>query len=252
MLIDTHCHIHDGSYPLDPIESIERANYAGVKKLICIGTNSDNSKEAVAFANQHPNVFATIGVHPHESINNIEKLSDILSSNDPKIVAIGEIGLDYYYDHREKSEQKRIFKEQIQLAIDYNLPVVFHVREAFDDFWPIIDSFKPGQIRGVLHSFTDNQENLDIAIEHGFYIGMNGFCTFTKNEAQIAMYLNVPLQKMLIETDAPYLTPKPFRGKVNEPAYVKNIAELIAASRGLGIDEVAKITSKNAHDLFGI
>ncbi len=252
MLIDTHCHIHDLNYPLDPVESIERSHYAGVNKIVCIGTDSENSALAVDFAGKHDNIFATIGVHPHEPMHNMESLAELLETKNPKIIAIGEIGLDYYYDHRPKDIQKKILIEQIQLALDYDLPIVFHVRDAFDDFWPIIDLFKDKTIRGVLHSFTDRQENLDIALKRGFYIGMNGFCTFIKNEAQSAMYLNVPMDKMLIETDAPYLTPKPFRGKVNEPAYVKNIAEFIATSRGIDISEVAKITSKNAYDLFGI
>jgi TatD DNase family protein len=131
------------------------------------------------------------------------------------------------------------------------LPVIFHVREAFDDFWPIFDNYE-GKIRGVLHSFTDSQANMEAAIERGLYIGVNGISTFTKDEAQKEMFASIPLDKLLLETDAPFLTPTPFRGKVNEPAFVRQVAEHHAKIRGLSLDEIATATTANAHALFAL
>jgi TatD DNase family protein len=139
---------------------------------------------------------------------------------------------------------------QIEVALHHDLPIIFHVREAFDDFWPIFDKY-PG-IRGELHSFTDSQENLAKALERGLYIGVNGISTFTKDEAQKAMFDAIPLDRLLLETDAPFLTPTPFRGKINEPAYVRNIAQYHAERRGISVEEIARVTSQNAKVLFAL
>jgi TatD DNase family protein len=252
MLIDTHCHIHDKDYPFDIEVIIRRAHEAGVEKMICVGTDSDNSTLAVSTANRYDGVFAAVGVHPHETKHGMDSVIELLKQNNPKIIAIGEIGLDYFYDYSPRDTQKKLLEQQLQLAVDNNLPVIFHIREGYDDFWPIIDNFSESEIRAVMHSFTDSQENLEKSLSKGYYIGLNGLCTFIKDEKMIAMLNSVPLDKMLLETDAPYLTPKPFRGKVNEPAYVKNIAEFIANSRGITVESLSKITSKNACDLFRI
>lgn len=176
----------------------------------------------------------------------IENISQIL----PSIIGIGEIGLDYYYDHSPRQAQIAALEAQIQLALDYNLPISFHVRDAFDDFWPIFDNFHG--IRGVMHSFTDIQSNLDKGFERGLYVGVNGISTFTKDQAQQELYAHIPLQKLLLETDAPFLTPAPFRGKVNSSAYVERVAEHMAHIRGVSLDEVADATTANAKELFGI
>jgi TatD DNase family protein len=139
---------------------------------------------------------------------------------------------------------------QIQLALDHNLPIIFHVREAFDDFWPIFDNFRG--IRGELHSFTDTRLNLDEGLKRGLYVGVNGISTFTKDPAQQTMFANIPLEKMLLETDAPFLTPVPFRGKVNEPAFVRTIAECQAVIRELPFEQIAAVTTANAHALFAL
>jgi len=141
-------------------------------------------------------------------------------------------------------------EEQLQLAIDYGLPVSFHVRSAFDDFWPIFSNFYG--LRGVLHSFTDNQANLEKGLSEGLYIGVNGISTFTKDESQRRLFSTIPLEKMLLETDAPFLTPTPHRGKVNEPAFVRNVAEYHAAQRGVELEHLARVTSTNASQLFSI
>jgi TatD DNase family protein len=246
MLVDTHCHIHESSYPLDADLVLERARDTGVKDMICVGTSQESSKEAVEFVVHKKDVFASIGVHPHESKDGWEKIRELVSSNG--VVAIGEIGLDYFYTHSPRETQIQILEAQIDLALRNNLPIIFHVREAFDDFWPIFDNFSG--IRGELHSFTDTAQELEEGLKRGLYVGVNGISTFTKNDAQKQMFASIPVNRLLLETDAPFLTPSPFRGKVNEPAFVKNVAEHQAVIHGISFDEIAAITSANASALF--
>ena len=165
-------------------------------------------------------------------------------------MAIGEIGLDYFYNHSPKDVQIQCLEEQLQIALDNNLPVSFHVREAFDDFWPIFDNFTG--ISGVLHSFTDSRINAEAGLSRGLYIGINGISTFTRDEAQIELFTNLPLSKIILETDAPYLTPRPFRGKMNEVGYVELVGQWVAQSRGLSFDDVAAVTTSSARSLFSI
>lgn len=249
MLIDTHCHIHEADFPLPISEVLERAAHADVTKVICIGTGEISSKEAIVFASEHEHVWAAIGVHPHDTKDGYAEVEKLVGTSE-KIVAIGEIGLDYFYNHSPRELQIQALKDQIKIAVTYDLPIIFHVREAFDDFWPIFDAH-PG-IRGELHSFTDTKENLDIAIKKGLYIGVNGISTFTKDVAQMEMFDSIPLDHLLLETDAPFLTPAPFRGKVNEPAFVRNIAEYHANRRGISVDTLASATTANAEKLFGV
>ena len=248
MFVDTHCHIHESDYPLDRDEVIQRATEAGVTKLLCVGTSEISSRQAIEFVATRDNAWATVGVHPHDSKEGYGEISGLVSS--PKVIAVGEIGLDYFYTNSPKELQIEALKAQIEVALAHDLPIIFHVREAFDDFWPIFDAY-PG-IRGVLHSFTDTKEQLDKALERGLYIGVNGISTFTKDEAQTAMFDAIPLERMLLETDAPFLTPAPLRGKINEPAFVRTIAEFHASRRGISIDDIAQATSANAHALFAI
>jgi TatD DNase family protein len=247
MLIDTHAHIHESDFPLAIGEVLDRAKDASVEGLICVGTSETSSAEATAFAEAHDNVWASIGVHPHDTKDGYEKIA-ILAGSSTKIVAVGEIGLDYFYTHSPKALQLKALEDQIQVALAHDLPIIFHVREAFDDFWPVFDKY-PG-IRGELHSFTDTKENLDMALTRGLYIGVNGISTFTKDVAQQAMFDSIPLDRILFETDAPFLTPAPFRGKVNEPAFVKNVAEFHANRRGISLQEIATASTANAKKLF--
>lgn len=249
MLIDTHCHIHEADFSLPIDEVMERAEEADVTKIICVGTSEESSQAAVAFAKDHIGAWASIGVHPHDSKDGYAAISTLADSSD-KIIAIGEIGLDYFYTHSTKDVQLRALEDQIKVALKHDLPIIFHVRDAFDDFWPIFDAH-PG-IRGVLHSFTDTKKNLDIALSKGLYIGVNGISTFTKDEVQKATFDSIPLDRLLFETDAPFLTPAPFRGKVNEPAFVRNVAEYHAKRRGISVDTIATATTANASKLFAV
>lgn len=248
MLVDSHCHIHDVQFFPEDREGVYlRAVQAGVT-MLCVGTNEGDSREAVRFVQNRDDAWAVVGVHPHDTKDGWQDIGRLLSEKPSKIVGIGEIGLDYFYNHSPRTAQLQALEEQLQWASDYKLPVSFHVREAYEDFWPVLDNFP--DIRGVLHSFTDTQVTLDRALERGLYIGVNGISTFTKDAAQQMMFRQIPLEKMLLETDAPFLTPKPFRGKVNEPAFVKHVAEFQAYERNLSLQEVAKATTANARELF--
>ena len=248
MLIDTHCHIHE-SYQLPLDEVLEHAFEVDVREFICVGTAERSSVQAIEFAQLHPEAYAAIGVHPHETKDGYSAIDDLAGTSE-KIVAIGEIGLDYFYTHSPREVQLKALEDQIQIALKHDLPIIFHVREAFDDFWPLFDKY-PG-IRGELHSFTDSKENLDKALERGLYIGVNGISTFTKDETQKATFDSIPLDRLFLETDAPFVTPAPFRGKVNEPAYVKLVAEYHANRRGLSLEEIADATTANARTLFSL
>lgn len=256
-LVDTHCHIHSNDYGADADEVIAGAVLEGVTRMICVGTDAGDSKRAVEFAREHDRCWASFGIHPHEAANFIPKIHDreqmvqILGLvGDAKVVAIGECGLDYYYDHSPKADQQKILRFQLELAVKHDLPVIFHVREAFSDFWPIFDEFP--SVRGVIHSFTDTNRVLEQALSRGLYIGLNGIMTFTKDQNQLEMACLVPLEKLLLETDAPYLTPKPFRGTICQPKYVRVTAEFLADLRGESLGDLANSTSINAGNLFGL
>ena len=226
---------------------------SGVKRLICVGTDEKTSAEAALFATSHENVWATAGLHPHDAVHGAEAVNDLrvlLEEYKAKkpIIAIGECGLDYFYTHSPRDKQMAMLHAQIELAQEYDLPLIFHVREAFDDFWPIFDSYK--NLRGVLHSFTDSEANLRMALERGLFIGVNGISTFTKSETQRAMFKQIPLDRLVLETDSPFLTPAPHRGKVNEPAFVKLVAEFMADLRTIPPLELSAATEQNATQLF--
>ena len=258
-IIDSHCHIHDKDFPIPQNEVFENMQNAKISKAICIGENLENSKLAVDFSTENSGeieLFSAIGVHPHEAekysqkelIAELEQLS-----KKPKVVAIGEIGLDYFYENSNREAQKTILKAQLELAQKLNLPVSFHVREAFEDFWPIFDEVsKNGKIRGVLHSFTDSKENLNEALKRDLFVGVNGISTFVKKPEELEMFANIPLSKTLIETDSPFLAPKGKRGKPNQPAFSKLVVEDLAKKRQISVEEIAKITSKNTEGLFNI
>ena len=267
-LTDTHCHIQSaqgeagerttrrlwekaGDLTADSI--IEGAVAAEVTRMICVGCDLDDSKLAVSFVQDRSECWASIGLHPHEAqhfAGNDEKLAEFAAlASQPKVVAIGECGYDFYYNHSPKEAQTEVLEFQLQLAKKHNLSVIFHVREAFEDFWPIYDEYA---VRGVLHSFTDNEENLQKALERGLYIGVNGIATFVKNDKQLEIYKAIPLQNLLLETDAPFLTPTPYRGTINEPKYIREIASFMAQLKGREVGEVAAATTQNAIRLFNL
>lgn len=271
-LVDTHCHIQsagdgEGVAAGERItrekwqklgrsddELIASAAEKGVTRMICVGCDLDDSKLAIDFAGKHSGTWASIGIHPHEA-QHYQGRSDLLDEfaslvGQKKVVAVGECGLDYYYGHSPEAAQAEILRFQLELAQKHDLPVIFHVRDAFDDFWPIFDTYKG--IRGVLHSFTDTRQNMDKAVERGLYIGVNGIATFTKSQEQIEMYKNIPLSRILLETDAPFLTPSPYRGTICEPYHISVIAEFMSSLRNESAESLAEATTNNAKTLFSI
>jgi len=258
MLIDTHCHIHELDYPIPIKNAINQAQKVGVEKMICVGTNLNSSKLALKASNENEPVFSILGVHPHHASDGskdfINFFNNISESDRKKVVAIGEIGLDYHYNYSPRDKQIEIFESQIDFALKNNLPISFHIRDAFDDFWAVLDNFKSEKIKGVLHCFTGNIKTADMAISRDLYMGVTGIATFTKDKSQQDMFKYLPLDLMLLETDAPYLTPDPLRGKIkiNEPAYIKEIAEYISLIRDVSFEEVGSITTRNAQSLFNI
>ena len=214
-----------------------RAHEAGIKKIICIGTSPEDSLAARDFASSHENVYWTYGVHPDE----VGKKTATFKK-DERLVAIGEVGLDYHHDGSNREAQIKLFEEMLQLALDRDLPVSFHVREAFDDFFAVTANFP--KVRGVVHSFTDSKKNLKRILDGTeFFIGVNGLATYSTLPTP-------PLERILLETDAPFLTPKPFRGIINEPAYVSEIATWLSEKLGQKFEIIERETTKNARELF--
>ncbi|MDB5169029.1 MAG: Preprotein translocase [Candidatus Saccharibacteria bacterium] len=268
-LVDTHCHIQSAGNPngerhtaelwaktpdLQAKDLVASAAEAGVTRLICVGCDLGDSKLAVGFVQDQPGAWASIGIHPHEAAvyaGKQELLDEFAElATNKKVVAIGECGLDFYYNHSPQAEQVELLKFQLDLAKKHDLPAIFHVRDAFELFWPILEAHDG--IRGVLHSFTDTAENMNKAVEKGWYIGVNGIATFSKSAAQMAVYKAIPLQNLLLETDAPFLTPTPYRGTINEPKRIRVVSEFLAELRGEDLEQLAAATTQNAQALFGI
>ena len=250
-LIDTHCHIHFSDYGLDPLQAITDAHSEGVTDMICVGCTIADSKLGIDFAKRKDHIWAAVGLHPHEAVhyvNNEKALQELRDyATQPKVVAIGEIGLDYYYEHSPKDAQKELLRFQLSLAQEHNLPVIFHVRDAFEDFWPIYDEFK---VPGVIHSFSAGEKEVAEIVKRGLYVGLNGIMTFTKNQGQLDAARAVPLSKIVLETDAPYLTPTPYRGTICQPKHVATTAEFLSNLRHEPLEDFARATTQNAQALF--
>ena len=246
-LIDSHCHLHDQEFfaPATQLSGLKNAKINQVDKIVCIGIDHQDSLNAQRFVQEHPesHLFWSYGIHPSEWQASRSAV-DFKKQECPPI-AIGEVGLDYHYGYLDQKQQIALFEEMIQLAIDQNLPLIFHIREAFDDFFAILGNFSTQNLRGVVHSFTDNKKNLNRSLEHGFYIGVNGLATYSTLPLP-------PLERILLETDAPFLSPVPYRGQTNEPSHIKEIATWLATKLQLALPVVVNQTSKNTEDLFGI
>ena len=252
-LVDTHAHLDDRRFDEDREEVIKRTFESGIKLVINIGCDLLTSKASLALADKYKQIYAAVGVHPHDAryvppYYYIEELEKMLKN--PKTVAVGEIGLDYYYDHSPRDVQKEVFLEQLNMAKRARVPVIIHIREAYGDFLEIMRREGLEPIRGVMHCYSGSLEVAYECIEMGFYISFAGPVTFknAKNLKEVAKAL--PLDRVLIETDCPYLAPTPNRGKRNEPVYVKHVAEEIANLKGISLEEVANTTYRNALNLF--
>lgn len=251
-LFDTHAHIHFPDYGLDPEAVIAAATTEQVAGLLCVGCTLTDSKLAIEMAARHDNIWASIGLHPHEAreyVRDDKTLQEFRElASQPDVVAIGETGLDFYYEHSPRTDQEKLLRFQLSVAQEHDLPLIFHVRQAFSDFFAILDDFEG--VRGVVHSFTGTIAEMNEILHRGLYIGLNGIMTFTKEEKQLDMAKTVPLSKLLLETDAPFLTPIPFRGTICQPKHVRVTAEFLAALRGETLEELATATTANARQLF--
>lgn len=252
-LIDTHAHLQfDKLY--DDIDSVlERARAGGLTRMITVGTSLADSQQAVEIAASHDEVWAAVGVHPHETndfknMPKMELLNKLSSSS--KVVAVGEIGLDYYKDYAPREDQIKLLRAQLETTLQLGLPYIFHVRDAFKDFWPIFDEYKIQ--RGVIHSFSAGPKILDQVLSRNLYVGLNGIMTFTRDESQLAAAKAVPLNRLVLETDAPFLAPASHRGEVCEPKHVRDTAEFLADLRGESLEELAAASTANAIKLFGL
>lgn len=251
-IIETHCHLdYLKKRPLEEI--LQGAKEVGVEKIITIAVEPDNFDSVYNLGQEHEDVYYTQGIHPHDAkLHTEEAFQKILTrSKDPKMVAVGEIGLDYHYDNSPRDIQKNVFLKQIEMAANLDKPVVIHSRDACDDTIKILDEVAPSLKRkGVIHSFTSTMELAKSALDHGFYLGFNGIITFKSAQNVRDIVEMCPLERIVIETDAPFLTPVPHRGKENCPEYLPHIIEKIAQIKQVSPQEVADTCYKNAQDLF--
>ncbi len=251
MLIDSHAHLNSDRYENDLEEVIKKSVESGVEYIIVNGYDIESSKEAIRLANTYENIYATVGIHPLDidkyKENTVEELRELAS--DDKVVAIGEIGLDYYYDKSTMESQKKVFIEQLALAKELDLPVTIHTRDSINDTYEIL---KGSCNYGVMHCYSGSVEYAKKFIELGYYISLAGPVTFKNAVVPKEVAKVVSLSKLLIETDCPYLTPHPNRGKRNDPSYVLLVAEEIARIKEIDVKEVEKATSDNAIKLFGL
>ena len=250
MFIDTHCHLSKDDYE-DIDKVINNAKNEKVEYLIISGCDKKSIKESIEISNKYPNVYLALGYHPSET--KITKNEDLIEleniiKNNNKVVAVGEIGLDYHWDKDNKEEQIMLFKKQIDIAKRLNLPIVIHSRDAFQDTYDIL---KEANYKGVIHCFSGNLENAKKYLSLGFYLGIGGVITF-KNTNLKETIKEIPLDRILLETDSPYLAPTPYRGEQNEPKYIPIIAEEIAKNKEIKIEELEQKTTNNAKKLFNI
>lgn len=254
MLFDTHMHINVEQFAEDREETIQRAFDAGVKYMVVVGFDRETIPLAIEIAEQYETIYAAVGWHPVDAIDMtdedlawIEKLSA-----HPKVVAIGETGLDYHWDKSPKGVQKEVFRKQIRLAKQVNMPIIIHNREATADIIEVLQAENAQEVGGIMHCYNDSVDYVQACLDMNFYISLGGTVTFKNAPLPKEVAEQVPLNRLLVETDAPFLAPHPNRGKRNEPAYVKLVAEKIAGLREVTFEEISEQTTQNALKLFGI
>ncbi|MBM7716710.1 TatD DNase family protein [Bacillus thermophilus] len=254
MLFDTHVHLNDEQFNDDLEEVMKRAQEAGVEHMVVVGFNRETIERALQIVDKYDFLYASIGWHPVDAIDMTEE--DLVwleeKARHPKVVAYGEIGLDYHWDKSPKDIQQEVFRKQIRLAKKLRLPLIIHNREATEDIIQILKEEDAKEIGGIMHCFSGSAESAKECLRLNFYISLGGPVTFKNAKKPKRVAEQVPLDKLLIETDCPYLAPHPYRGKRNEPAYVKLVAEQIAELKGISYEEVARATTENAKKLFGI
>ncbi|TVM01008.1 MAG: radical SAM protein [Candidatus Brocadia sp. WS118] len=254
MIIDTHAHLDFPDYKSDLESVLSRAKEADVDGIINVGTSLASSKKSVALANRFHNIYASIGIHPHDASKVSEQDWQTLESliHEKKVIAVGETGLDYYRNRSPHEDQQRIFHKHLTLAKTNNLPVIIHCRDASDDCLKILDEHKNGMLKGVVHCFSGTAEVAKKCIELGLYVSFAGPITFSNASNLREVAKSVPVERLLLETDCPFLSPQPKRGERNEPAYLSYIIPVLADLYGLSVQDIKRITTFNAYKLFGI
>ncbi|MFD0677092.1 MULTISPECIES: TatD family hydrolase [unclassified Paenibacillus] len=254
MLTDTHTHLNAPQFDEDRHDVIQRALESGISRIINVGFNRETIPSSIALAEQYDFIYSTVGWHPQDAkdmtADDLDWIEQLCAH--PKVVAIGEIGLDYYWDTSPKDVQDRVFREQIRLARKLGMPIVIHNRDAHHDILQVLREEKASDVGGVMHCFSGSWETAKLCMDMNFHISFGGPVTFKNAKQPKEVLEKVPLERLLIETDAPYLTPHPFRGKRNETAYVKLVAETAAELKGLTLEELARVTTQNAVTLFGL
>jgi TatD DNase family protein len=254
LFFDTHCHIDEERFDEDRDQVLQRMQENGVGNCVCVGSDMETSRRSMAFAEKVPGVFAAVGIHPHEAKyfkpEDIKTLKGWLLR--PKVKALGEIGLDYYYDYSPRDVQRDVCAAQLKLGYEENMPVIFHVRDAHGDMQDLMHAQGGKLPKGILHCYSGSWECAKEYLKMGFYISIAGPVTFKKAPIQWEVAQKVPLDRLLIETDSPYLAPEPIRGRRNEPAFVRYVAEKIAALRNIAPEELAAATTRNAKDIYHI
>jgi TatD DNase family protein len=249
MLIDTHCHLADPAYAPDRAEVLDRAWAAGVARVVVIGESRTSAEAALAMAEAEPRLLATAGVHPHDarewSSESEAWLRELLRH--PQVVAVGETGLDFHYDHSPRAQQHRAFEAQLALAVEAGKPAVIHAREADDEVAAVLAAHP--EVTAILHSFSSGMRLLRAGLVLRHYVSFSGMVTF-KNWRLDDAILETPVDRLLLETDGPYLAPVPYRGKRNEPGFVRQVAERVAAVRGMPVEELIAVTGENAGRVF--
>ena len=249
MLTDTHCHLFYEELKNDLSNVLSRANEMSVTRFICVGTNINDSKECLSITENHKDIFSSVGVHPHDSKDVEESYTDKIYElmEYESMIAVGEIGLDYYRNISPPEIQEKVFREQIEIAKDLNRPIIFHNREADLDIIKVLSEYP--EVIGVAHCFSSTLETAKVLLEMGYYISFSGNITF-KNSHLSEVVAEIPLDRILVETDSPYLSPEPYRGKTNEPSRVRFVAEKVAEIKNMPFEDIAKHTHENASELF--
>jgi TatD DNase family protein len=253
-IIDTHCHVVKEYFSDDQDEVIERAVSQGVSCLINPGVSLADAEEVLALTQKHPHLFGAVGVHPHEAKTWNNESEGILRqyAAEPKFVGIGECGLDYFYNNSEPEVQRRVFENQIRIASQLDKPLIVHCRDAWDECFTLIENAGEGKVRGVFHCFTGGPEHLERVNALGFYLSFSGIVTFPKSKNIQQAAEQAPIDKILVETDCPYLAPQPVRGRRNEPAYVWMVAEKLAELRKDSVESISARCLENAENLFAL
>ena len=253
-MIDSHCHLTDKQFADDLSDVFLRAEEHGVHGMICIADSLQESKKCLELAENNDQIFCTIGCHPHNASSfdcaQDDRLLQGLIQSSGKAKAVGEIGLDYFYDNSPREKQKQVFRVQLQIAKELHMPVVIHNRESWEDLWGIVQEVEPPQ--AVLHCCTEPWERVQEWVAKGYWVSFTGIVTYPKSEEIRECIRQCPLDQLMIETDAPYLAPVPHRGKRNEPAYVVEVAKLVAELKGISLQEVDQKTTENTLNFFDL